>query len=64
VVVLVGYSMIIVPTGILSAELVESTRRQETTRTCPACTREGHLAEATYCWDCGEPLATSPRPDG
>lgn len=61
VVVLVGYSMIIVPTGILSAELVESTRRQETARICPSCMREGHLVEARYCWDCGEALGGESR---
>ncbi|MFG0274177.1 MAG: ion transporter [Phycisphaerales bacterium] len=54
--VLVGYSMIIVPTGILSAEMAESRRRAVTTRACPSCMAEGHDPDAVYCKRCGEPL--------
>lgn len=60
--VLVGYSMIIVPTGILSAELIGSARRHETTRVCPSCLTEGHLPEARYCWKCGATLSLDDPP--
>lgn len=56
---LIGYSMIIVPAGILSAEIaVESQRhaRRSTTQHCPSCSRDGHEYDAVYCKFCGEPL--------
>ncbi|MCA9276963.1 MAG: ion transporter [Phycisphaerales bacterium] len=53
--VLVGYSLIIVPTGILSAEITDS-RRKVTTRACGACMAEGHDADARFCKKCGAVL--------
>lgn len=53
--VLVGYSLIIVPTGILSAE-ISDTRKKVTTRACPHCMAEGHDQNATYCKRCGQLL--------
>jgi voltage-gated potassium channel len=56
---LIGYSMIIVPAGILSAELaVESQRhaKRSTTQHCQSCSRDGHEFDATYCKYCGEHL--------
>jgi len=54
--VLMGYSLIIIPTGILTAEIVGSAERVITTRSCPSCMTEGHDNDATYCKKCGEPL--------
>ncbi|GJM18064.1 MAG: ion transporter [Phycisphaeraceae bacterium] len=55
--VLVGYSLIIVPTGILTAEITHHAgRRVITTRACPSCMTEGHDANAIYCKRCGQPL--------
>lgn len=53
--VLIGYSLIIVPTGILSAEMASERfgRQRVTTRACPHCLREGHDAEAKFCKHCG-----------
>jgi len=56
VLVLVGYSMIIIPTGILSAEMVGARQRRVTTRACPSCMQEGHDIDAIYCKRCGERL--------
>jgi len=53
---LIGYSIIAVPTGIVSAELVHATRRPITTRTCPDCFSEGHLVASRFCRDCGAEL--------
>jgi voltage-gated potassium channel len=53
---LMGYSIIAVPTGIVSAEIIHATRRPITTRVCPACYSEGHEYGADYCKDCGQPL--------
>jgi len=62
VVMILGYSIIAVPTGIVTAELVESvSRRRPTTRVCPSCLAEGHDVDARFCKSCGEALA--PRPD-
>lgn len=56
--VLVGYSLIIVPTGILSAEIAQTakSRDQVSTKTCPSCHREGHDMNAAFCKFCGEEL--------
>jgi voltage-gated potassium channel len=58
-VMILGYGIIAVPTGIFSAELVAASRHQErevTTRVCPGCTREGHEANAVHCKFCGTRL--------
>ena len=56
--VLVGYSLIIVPTGILSAEITD-TRRKVTTRACRSCMAEGHDLDAKFCKRCGAQLEGS-----
>jgi voltage-gated potassium channel len=54
---IMGYGIIAIPTGIVTAELSQSTRqRPVTTRTCPVCVSEGHLAGSNFCRDCGAPL--------
>jgi voltage-gated potassium channel len=55
ILVLVGYSLIIIPTGILSAE-ISSSGRKPTTRSCPSCMVQGHDHDAIYCKKCSEPL--------
>ena len=54
-----GYSILAVPTGIVTAEILESARVETnpTTRACPHCTSEGHASGARYCQDCGGELA-------
>lgn len=61
--VLVGYSLIIVPTGILSAEIagVKPGRKRVTTRACPECMLEGHDEDASYCKRCGGALYHSSK---
>jgi voltage-gated potassium channel len=56
-VMILGYSIIAVPTGIVTAGIVEAaTRRPLTTRVCPGCMTEGHERGARYCKDCGVEL--------
>jgi voltage-gated potassium channel len=50
---ILGYSMIIVPTGIVSAELVQQARKPLTTQACPHCMAEGHDRDAKFCKYCG-----------
>jgi voltage-gated potassium channel len=52
-VMIMGYGIIAVPTGIVTLELSEAARQSANTRTCPDCSVEGHTGEATYCWRCG-----------
>jgi voltage-gated potassium channel len=55
--ILVGYSLIIVPTGFVSAEVIEAQRRRRlTTISCPSCITEGHDVDAKFCKNCGEEL--------
>jgi voltage-gated potassium channel len=61
-VMIMGYGIIAVPTGIVTLELSEATRRSSNTRTCPDCSAEGHVPEAAFCWRCGEHLYRA-RPD-
>jgi voltage-gated potassium channel len=58
IVMIMGYSIIAVPTGIVTAEIVETAAasRRITTRSCPNCLSEGHDRDATYCKDCAAPL--------
>jgi voltage-gated potassium channel len=58
IVMILGYSIIAVPTGIVTAEIVEgaAASRRITTRSCPGCLSEGHDRDASYCKDCGASL--------
>lgn len=57
ILILVGYSLIIVPTGFVSAELFDSKRRRQwQNRTCPHCFLEGHDEQARFCRGCGTAL--------
>jgi voltage-gated potassium channel len=57
VMMLLGWGVLAVPTGIVSAEFTaQRVRREPTTRTCHECLSEGHEAQAHFCKDCGAPL--------
>jgi voltage-gated potassium channel len=63
-VMILGYSIIAVPTGIFSAEIAQATRRMGDTPSCPACGLTGHEGDARYCRACGSALqapASAPR---
>jgi len=54
---IMGYGIIAIPTGIVTAELTSVGRPTGmTTRTCPSCLAEGHLAQARFCYACSEEL--------
>jgi len=62
VAMILGYSILAVPTGIVTAELVHAERDVvATTRSCPSCLTSDHRRRARYCCDCGAPL---PEPEG
>ena len=57
VVMIVGYGIIAVPTGIVTAELaLESRRLAVSNQACPVCSGEGHDADARHCKFCGAAL--------
>lgn len=66
VLILIGYSVIAVPTGIYTAELTSGVREPASgparaARSCPHCGLPGHEPAARFCRGCGQPLAPSPH---
>jgi voltage-gated potassium channel len=55
---LMGWGVLAVPTGIVTAEI--TTRRLQTTtaRSCAACGTAGHAADAEFCRNCGARLSS------
>ena len=56
VVMIMGYGIIAVPTGIVTLELNRASRQMEVPRKCRGCGVERHDADAAYCRYCGSPL--------
>ena len=58
VMMLLGWGILAVPTGIVSAEMTARRFAQQvpTTRTCHECLSEGHEVHARFCRDCGAKL--------
>jgi voltage-gated potassium channel len=55
-VMILGYGIIAVPTGIVTAELIHATRSPANPRRCPACQIPGHDPDAQHCKHCGARL--------
>lgn len=55
-VMMVGYCIIAVPTGIFTSELAKNMRPQLHPVTCPNCGKYGHASGAHYCDRCGHEL--------
>ncbi|MCB9895412.1 MAG: ion transporter [Planctomycetes bacterium] len=54
---IMGYALIVVPTGVLSAEMAKSSpAKPVSTQACPDCGAEGHDADAKFCRACGGKL--------
>ena len=54
---LLGWGILAVPTGIISAEMtVQRSSKRVTTRTCPTCLKEGLDDDARFCKSCGVQL--------
>jgi len=56
IVMIMGYAIIAVPTGIVTNELIQLNPRKVTTQACEHCSKEGHTLDAVYCKFCGEKL--------
>ena len=56
VLMVMGYGIIAVPTGIVSVELAQATRQAIDPRACPGCGLQGHDLDAAHCKHCGTAL--------
>ena len=57
IIMIMGYGIIAVPTGIVSAEMAQKRRRPDTnTQSCPSCAEPSHKDNAKFCHSCGNIL--------
>jgi voltage-gated potassium channel len=56
ILMIMGYAIIAVPTGIVTVELGAATRAATNTQACPSCGAEGHDNDARHCKHCGSKL--------
>ena len=56
-IMILGYGIIAVPTGIVSAEMFDLKSKEKlTSQVCPNCFKEGHDNDAVHCKYCGSLL--------
>ncbi|MFK8060866.1 MAG: ion transporter [Polaribacter sp.] len=54
IIMILGYGIIAIPTGIVSSEMTKSMTNLDTnTQSCPNCLKEGHKNKADFCFNCG-----------
>ena len=53
VIMILGYGIIAVPTGIVTVEMVKESSKNNNTQSCPQCSADGHDDDAKYCKYCG-----------
>lgn len=56
VIMIMGYGIIAVPTGIVTVEMSRAARLGVSGQACPGCSSEGHDVDASYCKYCGHKL--------
>ena len=61
IVMILGYGIIAVPTGIVTSEFTKQDKYEDkkihlNTQSCPSCSSEGHRDDATHCFNCGSNL--------
>ena len=57
-VMILGYAIIVIPTGIITSEIVKDSIKNVHTNTqsCTNCLTENHMDKAEFCYNCGEKL--------
>jgi voltage-gated potassium channel len=55
-IMIIGYGIIAVPTGIVTAELSQTYKKSVSTQACLECGAEGHDSDAKFCKFCGSRL--------
>lgn len=53
IIMILGYAIIAIPTGIVSAEFLREDKKNISTQVCPECLKEGHDQDAKFCKFCG-----------
>lgn len=56
VIMILGYAIIAIPTGIVSSEMVKTAKIDTNTQACPSCLAENHKDNADFCYHCGSKL--------
>ena len=56
IIMIIGYGIIAVPTGIVTAELTQVQKKTISTQACLQCSAEGHDPDAKHCKFCGAEL--------
>ncbi len=57
IIMILGYSIIAIPTGIVSSEMTKTTAEHNTnTQSCPTCLKDKHKEKAVFCYNCGSIL--------
>ena len=59
-VMILGYGIIAVPTGIVTVEMAQTFGQKVSTQACPECSAEGHDLDARHCKICGASLYPGP----
>ena len=55
IVMILGYAIIAIPTGIVSSEMTKA-NIDTNTQGCPSCLKENHKDDADFCYNCGSQL--------
>ena len=56
VLILIGYSLIAIPTGLITTHMSNEYNKRRNARVCPQCHQAGHEESAHYCYSCGSEL--------
>jgi voltage-gated potassium channel len=56
IIMIIGYGIIAVPTGIVTSELTRHYRTDKNTQACPDCAEPHHRDDAFFCFHCGARL--------
>ncbi len=56
IIMILGYGIIAVPTGLVTAELMRERKVNLNTQVCPNCSTDKHRDDARYCYNCGYQL--------
>ncbi len=55
-IMILGYGIIAIPTGIVGAEIATQKSAPSNTQSCTSCSAEGHKDSAEFCYECGHKL--------
>jgi len=56
IIMIMGYAIIAIPTGIVSTEIVKAEKIHTNTQSCPNCLKENHNDDADFCYNCGHKI--------